>query len=507
MSAEPQPAPRIVKPRKRQSKKLPLIVVGKDGILIERTGELYTVNQLPLIIVAEPSSIIIGESIGKHILNLHEAYKDDSNFQFKLTPIHRDFNPMNGKKNARATLRNTVVTLVGFPGHYHHPIDPCTFISGFVQTPGRMTLCSELLEWGKELRSFCEDNELQIKASAGGLASQLLKDGRFYPKARRKAPRIINEKTRDKLPGNYYKLFGTSFSATYIDMENSHHNLAAEIPFPCANTLKAYGYFGSDRPKAWARVDTERYRKVVDKPGLLHVRLAVPHMAKGTYPPPYMEKPGNKAVWIFSNEIPLIRELGGRIECIYSALISKESETGLNRYAKWALEELDKRADQKEWLKPTLHSTYGLLAARPRHLEIGWRNAKGGEDDLYPVGGKMIPVKKIKSKKPIETRIVNVIHRGMIEAEQRVRALQLARELHAKGGQILCIYADSLFVKMPQLPLPHPWRAKVDVTGLHFFDATHFESEQLTRLPGVPRSRRAEFVKSRRAKSSVRPAS
>jgi hypothetical protein len=84
----------------------------------------------------------------------------------------------------------------------------------------------------------------------------------------------------------------------------------------------------------------------------------------------------------------------------------------------------------------------------------------------------------------------------MIEAAQRCMSLELARELTAQGGDVICVYADSLFVDMPQLPLlPAPWRLKEQLTGLQFLSAVHFVSPQLTRLPGVSRSMRATFGK------------
>jgi hypothetical protein len=506
VSHEPQPPVKIVKPRERHEKKLPLIAIGDEGIMVERTGEFFDLDQLPQVILAEPSSIIVGNFMGTRLLQLHEAYKDSTTFQYKLTPVHRDSNREDQKGKPRAMLRDTVCTLVGFPGHYHHPIDPSSFIRKSIDELDKRNLPDvvRLMDWGRELRKFCECNGLKIKASAGGLAAQLLRDRRFYPNARRKAPRLINDKVREKLPGNYYKLFTQSWRATYLDMKNAHHTLAQEIDFPCVDSLHAYGYFSSERNKEWARARTKRFEDAISKPGLFHVRLSVPHKValKGQFPPPYMESQGVKKAWIYSNEIPLIKELGGTIEAIYCAIISDSVDEGLSKYAKWALEELDKRKDQRAWLKPTLHSAYGVLAGRPRPLEIGWRLAKTKEKDLYPMGGKMVPVSVIKSRRPIEPKVVNVIHRGMIESEQRVRVLRLAKELEAKGGRVICIYADSLFVKMPQLPLlPSPWNVQAELTGMHFHRATSFTSDSLIRLPGIPRRLREPGP----VKSSVRP--
>jgi hypothetical protein len=471
---------------------LHVISVTKTDVMLERTGEVYPIEELPNVIVAEDSSIIVAEEMGRVILRLNDAFKDSKTFQYKLTPIYRDAHPVNGKVKSRAVLRDTTTSLVGFPGHYHHPIDPVSFIRFSVNEFDKRDLpkLNKLMDWGMEVRNFCIENDLLFKPSAGGIAAQLLRDPRFYPKARRKVPKIINAKGRKRLPGNFYQLYGETerrYSASYVDMQGAHHFIAQRVKFPCANTLKAYGQFSTEKPTVWARPNSKRLRGVMSWHGLFHVKLSVPAIGKGRFAPPYMEKQGQFDVWIFSNELPMIRALGGRVEAVYAVLGSPDVDEGLSKYAQWAVKQLDERADQKGWLKPLLHSPYGVLAARPRPMEFGWRIAKGGEADVYPMAGKVVPVKVLKTKRIIEGNTANVIHRAMIEAEQRMMALTLAQELSDKGGKVICIYADSLFVNMPQLPLlPEPWVLKEQVTNLRFLSATQFMSPQITRLPGVP---------------------
>lgn len=491
MSAEPSPPERIVKPRTSKAKRLPIIAVSQGEVLVERTGEVYGIAQLPLVVMSEDSSILVSNRMGTHILQLHKAFSDSDNFQYRLTPVYRDAQP-GTKSHGRAMLQDTITTLVGFPGKYHHPIDPHSFAGDHVQNILDRDLPETLLlmEWAQHVRRFCQNNDLKIKSSSGGLAAQLLKDPRFYPSPRRKAPQLINEKVRERLPGNYYRLLKKGRKATYIDMENAHHNLAQRIEFPCVNTLYAYGYFSSENPKPYAKRGSRRFNELIKRPGLFHIRMTVPRMRKDMFPPPYMERPGLKSCWVYSNELDMIKKLGGYIEIIHAAIVADEKDEGLSKYAEWAIKELKERPEQKPWLKPVLHAAYGILAARPRKLEVGWRRAKG-EDDVFPVGGQMIPVKVIRSKKAQESRIVNAIHRGMIEAEQRKQALALASYLQSEGGRILCIYADSLFVDMPTMPLlPAPWKVKVDVHNLEFQNATHFTSDELVRLPGIPRAAR-----------------
>jgi len=445
--------------------------------------------------------------MGRHILTLSEHFADSEDFQYKLTPIYRDSHAINGKARKRATLRDTTASLVGFPGNYHHPLDPVSFIRFGINeidesdTPQLL----KLLEWGKAVRNFCLRQNLPVKPSAGGLAAQLLRDPRFYPRARRKVPKLVNAKGRDKLPGNYYHLRGdtdTYYDAVYLDMESAHHHIASTIELPCANSLRAYGFYSSDRPKPWARPGTERHARALRQYGLFHARVSVPHLPPRTFPLPGLDRQGRYDVWFFSNEIPLMESLGCHIETIYCALTSPEKDTGLSRYAEFALSELRENRDQKPWLKPALHSVYGVLAARPRAMEFGYRHANTDQTDLYPMGGKVVPVKVVKTSKAIEPGVVNTIHRGMIEAEQRVMALTLAGDLEKQGARIICIYADSIFAEMDQIPiLPRPWAVKKKVSRLRFMSATSFVSPELTRLPGVPRKIQGNFAAAGRTRS------
>jgi hypothetical protein len=476
--------------------------------MLERTGEVYPIGELPAAIVAEPASMIVAENMGEYVLRLSEAFADSETFQYKLTPIYRDLHPTNGEVKRRAVLRDTTTSLIGFPGRFHHPVDPNSFIRFGIDEiiEGDAPRLAKLMQWGREVRDFCLANDMKVKPSAGGLAAQLLRDPRFYPHARRKVPKMINARGREKLPGNFYELRGEThkpYAASYLDMQGAHHHIAQTVEFPCANSLHAYGYFTSGDPRIWAKAGSARFDQTLQCYGLLHIQLSVPHLPPATFAPPYMQLGhGLQDAWVFTNELPLVRELGGKVEAIYCALVSPDRDAGLAKYAKYAEEQLAEKPDAKPWLKPVLHSAYGVLAGRPRPVEIGWRNAKGGADGEYPMWNKMVPVRVVKTKHEIEAVVVNAIHRGMIEAEQRSMSLLLARNLTAQGGRVLCVYADSLFVDMEQLPLlPVPWRLKEQVTDLQFLSATHFVSPQMTRLPGIPAHMQKNFSPATRTRA------
>lgn len=236
------------------------------------------------------------------------------------------------------------------------------------------------------------------------------------------------------------------------------------------------------------RSGTHRFETLLEKAhGLLLIQLNTPTLKADRFPPPYMKRPGRTRVWVYTNEIPMIRALGGDIEGVIAAWVSYDTETGLNGFAAWALTELGTMSPaRKRWAKQVLLSAYGNLAAKSRAVEYGYR----GAETEYPAGPHVIPVKTHVGDVETEPPTVNVVHRGMIEAEQRRIVLDMARELHGWGVDVLAIYADSVIVKADkQLPLlPPPWRVDTALTRLRFFNSTSFTSEELTKLPGIARS-------------------
>ena len=99
---------------------------------------------------------------------------------------------------------------------------------------------------------------------------------------------------------------------------------------------------------------------------------------------------------------------------------------------------------------------------------------------------KRFGVKRILARTSWEPSYVNVIQRGMIEAETRVRSLSLARDLDARGYRVLCIYADGIIVEGTELPaLPPEWTVESELTNLEFLTSNRFISDQMTKLPGT----------------------
>jgi hypothetical protein len=281
-------------------------------------------------------------------------------------------------------------------------------------------------------------------------------------------------------------------------MSSAHHNAAAEIAFPNANGLLARGNFRTtDATDAtvpegapWIAATAPVFPQAMKGYGLFLLRIAVPKIPESRFPPPWAERPGRRLAWIYSNEFPMMRELGVAVEGIEAAWTAFATDPGLNRYATFALSEIATMTEErKRWAKPTLLSTYGILAAKPRVPEFAYLRAEHGVPRQYPAGHGTLPALAHVGQRETEVVTANVIHRGMIEAETRLRCLDLARLLTGHGCTVLAIYADAVFVRSSdQLPLlPPPWAIKHDCTRLTFFNSTSFHSAELTRLPGVPR--------------------
>lgn len=523
----PADAPRVVKPRKeKMTAYRDIIALGGSHLLLERTGEVYPADTLPALIAVEPSSIIVCQGFGSHlerIVRVHgeKGTNPDPRFNYRVTPHYRE----NAMGHAVQVL-DCVCNFVGFaqvkankakkiktvPSRYHYPLDPVQFIRqsidelrGDIDNPDNDNRLAMLLAWAQEVRQWCLEQGVEVKPSSGGLVAQLLRNKRFYSDARRKCPRLINDTARSQLPGNYYRLHvprNEPYKAIYLDMSSAHHTVAQRIRFPDVNTLHAYGRFGDANHDRGRRPVAGGQSPLLRRPGLFKLGITVPHLREADYPPPWGWKPGTYPVWVYSNELELIEELGIQIQCVYAAYVSEATETGLNNYARWALEQIRDHPTLKPWLKPTLHSTYGVLAAKPRPFETGFYRAAGGESWDYPMGPASIHVQRRTTKKPIESKLANVIHRGMIEAEVRKESLSMARFLtQVDRRQVLAVYADSVFILdtgKPLRVLPPWWRISTYTTNLRFLTPTHFTSDELVRLPGFSRRRSERELQARR---------
>lgn len=508
--AEPN---RPVKPRKTGFIWRQVIAIDNSQILLEN-GEVFPYSELPKLLQTQPSSILVANHFGPIMQFLIREFADNDLWQFRASPIERDAYQPN-RAGRKAVMKDCVIGYLGFrgknkqKGHYHFPLSPQTFVLKGISelrrnAPDENSTISKLMGWGKEVRDFLQANDLRLSPTSGGIAAQFLKDKRFYPNDRRKVPRHTNAKARNHLPGNYYKLYAAEggvyrnqkaiYTAAYLDQISAHHTAAKQISFPCANTLRRRGRHSSLKDRPYAKAGTEKYNELISEYGLFYLAIEIPRFFPGDFPLPECNKgQGYQRGYFYSNEIPYLKGLGVRIRHIIACWTSPDRDYGLNKYAEWASAEVDKSSSvAKPWLKPTLLSTYGVLAAKPKVMEFGYAQAKNGEAKQYACGSGFIDVIAKASTKPREPLMSNVIHRGMVEAETRLRSLEMARELTQEGHTILAIYADSVFVEgSKQLPLlKPPWRLQEFLTQLTFRSATHFTSAQISKTPGVPCSGR-----------------
>lgn len=502
---------RIVKPRRAYDENRPLIVCTQQVIWTEENGEIYDRSELPNVVLTNRSSIFVCENAPAILIELSKQFDSMPEWQWRVTPVERRKLRNHRREDPTVTLDATVnyfgfrfpnATGTKFKTCYHYPLDTLTFLGGSIGKafPGADPVTA-LIAWATDVRQFCIDNNLRVSPTTGGIAAQLLRDPRFIDGPRRKVPRATNEKARPHLPGNHYELFipehETVKKALYLDMRGAHHHAAASVIFPHPDRLYARGRYRNPpetvEGKPWAIAGTSLANSVLRTHGLFLLRVNVPkHLQQSTdlFPPPWLRKPGGAHLaYVYSNELSLIREFGAVLEGVEAAWTSSTTDNALNRYAIWSQGETARMEPfRKGWAKPTLLAAYGMLAARPRRREFGYRHALRGVDNVYMTSGGPLPVKALRTNNELDSPTANVIARGMIEAEVRREILTLATDLHKRGCRILALYADSIILSddAPLPLLPGHWSVKSELTWLQFFNPVSFQSDEMIRLPGVP---------------------
>lgn len=436
---------------------------------------------------------------------LHEAFKNDPEWNARFSVNTSERFHLDGKVR-EAKTKNTRDIRIGFFGFrtssrktkYFHPVSPFDFMDDFKgYGEDDWPEYIRLYHWGGSVRKWMQKHNLRFTVTRGGLSSQLLRDERFYPEARRKVPKLTNENARSALPGNFYAMAEDSIGKMYagvflIDQQNAHHYAAETVALPDANTLYARGRFASQADKPFVREKRVGYETLIGEHGLFRVRVWIPKHFGGMVPP-WNTQHGLTDLYLFSNELLMAQELGMEIRHISYAWTSRDRDEGLAKYAQWAQREVSDNPEHRQWLKPTLLSAYGILGVRPRIMESAFWQSKKGERFRYLLGPTPIMMQRMRTSKEIQPGIANLIHRGMIEAETRKLSIQLARQLENEGHTVIAIHADAVLVKDEgqQLPLlPPPWRVKDRLTTFQALDQVSFHSDTVTVLPGRKRAKR-----------------
>lgn len=517
-------AERIVKPKAPSYQPLNILAVDLNSqtLWTESTGEIQSLSQLPIVVLQEPPSIIVGYEVGVAIKELADAFADQGTFQAKITPVQRELTPWKVGQDRTVMDVGVSFAYIGWRKSKnkksgwkvkHYPLDPFLFTASYkpeYRTHDRSL--QSVARWAIDVREFLEANGLSFRATQSGIAAQLLKHPKFYPEPRRKIPKQTNAKVRDTLPGNFYQYVGANPKLTYqaleVDQEAAHHSCASTLQFPSANGLYAKGYFAKLPDKPFAVRGTKLYERLLSSFGLFYVRITPPIGARTQ---PFLlpaadyaatDSTGKKLVFVYSNELDDLRETGATIDYVIAAWTSEEQDEGLNQLALWSLEQIAASSpERKRWLKPLLLSSYGLLAAKPKPLRTGYLQGKGEPQHFHVGRGEVMRFFTSESKFAVEPGFANVVHRGMIEAETRKRSLQMARWLTKHGFQVLTVYADAVYCAgSKHVPfLPPGWSTK-EISNAHFPNANQIVCDQFEKLPGLHGRRRKTLADTVRGK-------
>ena len=483
---------RIVKPVRRMCEWLPIVAVRRNEVLYENaeiTGLDELIRRLPSM---KPHLFAVEGSPG-FIAKLDNLFRNRQDWQYRVTNMTRETCDPDG--NVISESITLAVNLFGFRKRgYHKLIDPMTMYNKALhQIWPTSDPCvedhtiSDLLDWAISLRDFCAANNLQIRPTIGSISSQFLTDPRFYPEARRKVPAFINQHVREQLPGNYYRLMVSDeeqeHTGIYIDQTAAHHYHAIHLELPNSNNLHAYGYYHDLSAICTTRIPENFY-------GLLCVDMRWVHAARYMWTPYPLESATVEKAFVFTNELQHLYECGWRITGIRAAWGSHTKDTGLARYAQWAIKTRAAYGNP-DWLKPMLLATYGVLASRPRIVDTVFKTARKGEPWSLKTWSGTLEGIRVQTSRKLEPSTANVLHRAMIESATRLATVQLAQELHEKGFRVLHLYADAVIVQddgsMVLPPLPEPWRVKETLHHLRFLNTQAFQSGEMTKLPGVKR--------------------
>lgn len=494
MTEEPY-APRSVKPRTRTYKRLPVVALNVTGSVLSEAGEVDAVGRLLVDLPQMPPTLfaMVGSADFLAELNMTFSQTHPDTWQYRVSSNERGIVRPGGLKVA--TRVTVAVHFFGFKGgNYHKLIDPVVMYGHSLDTiwPGPQGPLIRLLEWAVAIRDFCDENQMEVRPTIGGISAQFLTDRRFYSSSRRKVPRAINERARENLPGNHYALTVTpspheEFTAWYLDQYQAHHYHARTTPLPSSNSLYAFGRFTDLEEICWKQPHPGFH-------GLYCLDLCAP--AKQ---PPFDWISHRTKAWkdgrnfIFSNELQHVLDMGYTINGVRAAWGSYQQDTGLPRYATWAGQQLERHGAQP-WIKPLLLATYGTLAIKAGYGETIFRLAKGTPVEIL-TGHHTLPGMLSQRKKKLDPGIANVIHRGMIEAGCRSDSIGLAQWLTAQNFSVLSIYADAVIVRVDEdqtLPdIPEPWRLKQTLNHLQFVSKQAFMSGEMTKLPGVSQELKA----------------
>lgn len=447
---------RTLEPLKRsQPCTLPIVAVRPDkSVVSEETGQVISFADYCEKLPTLARHLVVTFSSDAWLWRLDQRWHNDPRWTWSVMV----------QKKPRAKMRQHV-TYYGFRKARKQAF------TNLVIDAGSFTddTDTDLIELGQWVRDFANTHGLRMRASAAGIANQLLRHPDFYPEARRVVPLFINATAREHLPGPFYESYVDATqrieAATYIDQQAAYHYAAMTTPLPNSNSVRACGYTHSSG--VYARAGGELFQREMRKHGLVHAEVMVypvpPKREKFT--PRLLRKPGRQRAWIWTNEIPYLEKMGMQVLHLISVWGTEEVDRNIARYAQWAAS----MSKQHPHLKALLLMPYGALGRRPDTIEI---HAPGGDDALL-LAGRWIEGTHSRSVRA-QTYTANALQLGLIQAHVRALSLDMARQLSNKGEEVISVYADGIFIRLDgaqQIPMFAPWRVKEDSLQLHLSES------------------------------------
>lgn len=389
----------------------------------------------------------------------------------------------------------------------HYVIDPYLFAHDLPQSFKRYDL-REMIAWAEDLLDWIDANHLTPAPAYHKLSAQLV---RRHLNEGHSAK--LNERLRDALPGNHYRYFANPnlcYPLVYeIDQSNAHHHSAASTAFPLKSALRAYTHDSFPEDEPLITPEDERWNELLGMAGVHLMKVSTPHYLtdRRFYIPPTDEY-GDHLAWVFSNELAYMRSCGVKFHYIVGSYVSDELDIMPALYGKYAIQQIQEASPMRRaWLKGLLLSTYGMLGARPfESVNVSLIGA--GESHRFHVGRERYMQLNLRKQPQGFARFANVIHRGLIEAETRVRTLRMARTLHQQGYHVLAIYADGVYIsgENKQLPIDamaSNWRAK-EIHHAYFPKTGQVICDEFEKLPGMIGKVRKTYASHYRNKEASR---
>lgn len=460
------------------------------AILDTATGELHDWSKLATLVVRGDGGYLAGTNLYRYVGALNQIFEGHPGWRVQIRAKQRTL--LRGdKRHVIGTFMPVQFGLVGDQKRSRdrstRRIFHCMDLEEIADV--RSVTIEDCVRYATSILELCEARGVKFTASRGGLASRLLKASPRWEPGRRAAPEFVNDLAREHLPGNYYGLgasTGRSYKrALYVDQVSAHHAVAATAKMPHPAGIRARGNHRQLETGTIASWLTDPGQ--VPGVGLLACRVSVgniPDARKHLFPP-FMHEPGRHLRYIYTNETEYFDGVHGAIEYVCAAWTGTAIDRAIPEYAEWAIEHRNRAIGRK----PLLLAAYGALAFRSDRPTVAYYDVhRKGKNTYLPGAGQM--KERTRTRKPGQPQptIVNVLARGMIEAETRKRSLMLARNMDAMGIPVLSVYVDGLILETDSLPLlPPGWDVEATLTNVHFQHAAGFTSDQLTKLPGVPR--------------------